>query len=157
MQYSPMWSPPVSLVDTPMCNNIDTSIQDIPPVLILDTPACNNHNNSIQAIPSPLSDNVSPQQTPVIVSLTISLIPTSSYTVYCNEGVSFKLNLFFVKANTNNRMEHLISSFQDKNRIARSSVNVSLLEEENLKLQNQIIENYITAKYRMFKIQGMTV
>ena len=41
------------------------------------------------------------------------------------------------------RMEHLISSLQDKNKITKLTVKVSLLEEENLKLRNQIIENHI--------------
>ena len=41
-------------------------------------------------------------------------------------------------------MEQLISSLQDKNKITELTVKVSLLEEENLKLRNQIIENYIT-------------
>ena len=41
-------------------------------------------------------------------------------------------------------MEHLISSLQDKNKITELTVKVSLLEEENLKLRNQIIENYMT-------------
>ena len=42
------------------------------------------------------------------------------------------------------RMEHSISSLQDKNKITELTVNVSLPEEENLKLRNQITENYIT-------------
>ena len=41
-------------------------------------------------------------------------------------------------------MEHLISSLQDKNKITELTVKVSLLEEENLKLRNQVIENHIT-------------
>ena len=41
-------------------------------------------------------------------------------------------------------MEHLRSSLQDKNKITELTVKVSLLEEENLKLRNQIIENYMT-------------
>ena len=65
MQYSPLRSSFVSIADTPVCNIIDDSIQDIPPVPIVDTPACNNNNSSIQDIPFPLSDTVSPQQTPV--------------------------------------------------------------------------------------------
>ena len=40
-------------------------------------------------------------------------------------------------------MEHLISSLQDKNEITKLTVKVSLLEEENLKLWNEIIENHI--------------
>ena len=41
------------------------------------------------------------------------------------------------------RMEHLIPSLQDKNKITELTIKVSLLEQENLKLRNQIIENYI--------------
>ena len=41
-------------------------------------------------------------------------------------------------------MEHLISSLQDKNKITELTIKVSLLEEENLKLRNQIKENHIT-------------
>ena len=37
-------------------------------------------------------------------------------------------------------MEHLISSLQDKNKITELTIKVSLLEEENLMLRNQIIE-----------------
>ena len=63
MQYS-LLSSPVPVADTPVCDNID-SIQDIPTVPIIDTSTCNSNNTSIQDIPSPLSDTVSPQQTPV--------------------------------------------------------------------------------------------
>ena len=42
------------------------------------------------------------------------------------------------------RMEHLILSLQDKNKITELTIMVSLLEEENLKLRNQNIENHIT-------------
>ena len=41
-------------------------------------------------------------------------------------------------------MEHLMSNLQDKNKITELTVKVSLLDEENLKLRNQIIENHIT-------------
>ena len=41
-------------------------------------------------------------------------------------------------------MEHLISSLQDKNKITKLTIKVSLLEEENLKSRNQIIENHVT-------------
>ena len=41
-------------------------------------------------------------------------------------------------------MEHLISSLQGKNKITKLTIKVSLLEEENLKLRNQIIENHVT-------------
>ena len=50
------------------------------------------------------------------------------------------------------RMKHIILSFQYKNKITELTVKVSLLEEENLKLQNQIMENHIT----MGKIQNVT-
>ena len=65
MHYSLPRSSSVPIADTPVCNIIDDSIQDIPPVPIVDTPACNNNNSSIQDIPSPLLDTASPQQTPV--------------------------------------------------------------------------------------------
>ena len=42
------------------------------------------------------------------------------------------------------RMKRTISSLRDKNKITELTVNVSLLEEENLKLRNQIMENHIT-------------
>ena len=42
------------------------------------------------------------------------------------------------------RMKHIILSFQYKNKITELTVKVSLLEEENLKLRNQIMENHIT-------------
>ena len=41
-------------------------------------------------------------------------------------------------------MKHLISNLQDKHKITELTVKVSLLDEENLKLRNQIIENHIT-------------
>ena len=41
-------------------------------------------------------------------------------------------------------MEHLTSSLQDKYKITKLTVKVSLLEEQNLKLRNQIIENHTT-------------
>ena len=42
------------------------------------------------------------------------------------------------------RMEHLISSLQHKNKTTELTVKVSLLEEEILKLRNQMIEKNIT-------------
>ena len=42
------------------------------------------------------------------------------------------------------RLEHLISILQDKNKIIELIVKVLLQEEENLKLRNQIIQNHIT-------------
>ena len=41
-------------------------------------------------------------------------------------------------------MKRIISSLRDKNKITELTVNASLLEEENLKLRNQIMENHIT-------------
>ena len=41
------------------------------------------------------------------------------------------------------RMEHLKSSLQDKNKITELTVKVSLLEKQNLKLRKRIIENLI--------------
>ena len=60
MQYYSPRSPSVPIADTPVCNIIYDSIQDIPSVPVVDTPACNNKNSSIQDIPFPLSDTVSP-------------------------------------------------------------------------------------------------
>ena len=51
-----------------------------------------------------------------------------------------------------NRMKCIISSLRDKNKITDLTVNVSLLEEENLKLRSQIMENHIT----IGKIQNVT-
>ena len=66
MQYSPRWPSSIPVADALVCN-IDHSIQDI--VTIVDTPACNNDNINIQNVLSPLSDTVSPQQTPVTLKL----------------------------------------------------------------------------------------
>ena len=41
-------------------------------------------------------------------------------------------------------MEYLIPNLEDKNKITKLTIKVSLLEEENLKLRNQFIENHIT-------------
>ena len=41
------------------------------------------------------------------------------------------------------RMEHLKSSLQDKNKITELTVKVSLLEKQTLKLRKKIIENHI--------------
>ena len=41
------------------------------------------------------------------------------------------------------KMEHLKSSLQDKNKITELTVKVSLLEKQNLKLRKKIIENHI--------------
>ena len=50
------------------------------------------------------------------------------------------------------RMKRIISSLRDKNKITELTVNVSLVEEENLKLRNQIMENHIT----IGKVQNVT-
>ena len=145
MQYSPPRSPSVPTADTPVCN-IDDSIQDIPPVPVVDTPACDNNNSSIQDIPSPLSDTVSPQQTPVTLkSLNKSCSDMYSQLIVIKKFLLNEICILRKEVYTNkDRMEHLIPSLQDKNKITELTIKVSLLEEENLKLRNQIIENHIT-------------
>ena len=157
MEYSPPRSSPVPITDTPVCNN---SIQDIPTVPIVDTPACSNNITNIQHIPSPLSDTVSPQQTPVIFkSLNKSDSDWYSQSIAIKEFLLNDICILRKEVYANkDRMDHLISSLQDKNEITELTVKASLLEEENLKLRNQITENHITlAKCRMFQIQGRTV
>ena len=146
MQYSPPRLSPVPIAGTPVFNNIDDSIQDVPPIPIVDTPACNNNNNSIQDIPFPLSDTASPQQTPVTFkSLNKSYSDLYSQSIAIREFLLNEICILRKEVYTNkDRMEQLISSLQDKNKITELTVKVSLLEEENLKLRNQIIENYIT-------------
>ena len=146
MQYSPPQSSPVPIADTSVYNIIDDSIQDIPPVPVVDTPACDNNNSSIQDIPSPLSDTVSPQQTPVTLkSLNKSYSNMYSQLIAIKEFLLNEICILRKEVYTNkDKMEHLISSLQDKNKITELTIKVSLLEEENLKLQNQIIENHIT-------------
>ena len=146
MQYSPPRLSPVPKAGTPVFNNIDDSIQDVPPIPIVDTPACNNNNNSIQDIPFPLSDTASPQQTPVTFkSLNKPYSDLYSQSIAVREFLLNEICILRKEVYTNkDRMEQLISSLQDKNKITELTVKVSLLEEENLKLRNQIIENYIT-------------
>ena len=146
MQYSPPRLSPVPIAGTPVFNNIDDNIQDVPPIPIVDTPACNNNNNSIQDIPFPLSDTASPQQTPVTFkSLNKSYSDLYSQSIAIREFLLNEICILRKEVYTNkDRMEQLISSLQDKNKITELTVKVSLLEEENLKLRNQIIENYIT-------------
>ena len=68
-----------------------------------------------------------------------------SQSVAIKEFLSDKICILRKEVYTNKDiMEHLISSLQDKNKITELTVKVSLLEEENLKLRNQIIENHIT-------------
>ena len=144
MQYSPR-SSSFAIADTPVCNIIDGSIQDIPPVPVVDSPASNN-NSSIQDIPSSLSDTVSPQQTPVTLkSLNKSYSDLYSQLIAIKEFLLNEICILRKEVYTNkDRMEHLIPSLQDKNKITELTIKVSLLEEENLKLRNQIIENHIT-------------
>ena len=145
MQYSPPRSSPVPIADTPVYKNIGDSIQDIPPVPKVDTPAYNNNNSSIQDIPSPLADTVSPQQTPVTLkSLNKSYSDLYSQSIAIKEFLLNEICILQKKVYTNKRTEHLLSSLQDKNKITELTIKVSLLEKENLKLRNQIIENNIT-------------
>ena len=146
MQYSPPRPSSVPIADTPVCNIIDDSIQDIPPVPVVDTPACDNNNSSIQDIPSPLSDTASPQQTPVTLkSLNKSYSDMYSQLIAIKEFLLNEICILRKYVYTNkDRMEHLISSLQDKNKITELTIKVSLLEEENLKLRNQIKENHVT-------------
>ena len=67
------------------------------------------------------------------------------FTIYCNKGVSFKQirNLQKEIYTNKDRMEHLLSSLQDNNKITELTVKFSLVEEENLKLRNQITETHI--------------
>ena len=125
MQYSPPWSPSVLTADTPLCN-IDDSIQDIPPVPVVDTPACDNNNSSIQDIPSPLSDTVSPQQTPVTLkSLNKSCSDMYSQLIAIKEFLLNEICILRKEVYTNkDRMEHLIPSLQDKNKITELSIKV---------------------------------
>ena len=68
-----------------------------------------------------------------------------SQSVAIKEFLSNKICILRKEVYTNKDiMEHLRSSLQDKNKITELTVKVSLLEEENLKLRNQIIENHIT-------------
>ena len=143
MQYSPPRSSSVPMADTSICNNIDHSIQDIPPVPVVDTPACSNNNSSIQDTLFPFSDTVSPEQTPVTLK---SL--NKSYSNLYSQSIALKEYLLkeiciLRKEVYKDRMENLISSLQDKNKTAELIVEVSLIEEKNLKLWNQIIENHI--------------
>ena len=146
MQYSPPQLSSVPIANTPVCNIIDNSIQDIPPVPVVDTPACSNNNRNIQDILFPLSDTVSPQQTPVTFkSLIKSYSGLYPQLVAINEFLLNEISILWKEVYTNRyRMEHLMSSLQDKNKTTELTVKFSLLEEENLKLRNQIIENHIT-------------
>ena len=139
MQYSPLRYSSVPIANTPVCNIIDDSIQDIPPIPVVDTPACNNYNSSIQDISSQLSDTVA------LKSLNKSYSDLYSQLIAIKEFLLNEICILRKEVYTSNdRMEHLISSLQDKNKITKLTIKVSLLEEKNLKLRDQIIENHIT-------------
>ena len=109
------------------------------PVPVVDTPACNNYNSSIQDISSQLSDTVT------LKSLNKSYSDLYSQLIAIKEFLLNEICILRKEVYTNkDRMEHLIPSLQDKNKITELTIKVSLLEEENLKLRNQIIENHIT-------------
>ena len=129
-----------------VCNIIDDSILDISPAAIADTPAGDNNNCSNQDIPSPLLDTVSPEQSPVTLkSCNKSYSNLHSKSIAIKQFLLNEICILREEVYTNkDRMGHLISSLQGKNKITELTVNVSLPEEENLKLRNQITENYIT-------------
>ena len=80
-----------------------------------------------------------------MLHLSKSYSNVSSQSVAIKEFLSDKICILRKEVYTNKDiMEHLISSLQDKNKITELTVKVSLLEEENLKLWNQVIENHIT-------------
>ena len=80
-----------------------------------------------------------------MLHLSKSYSNVSSQSVAIKEFLSDKICILRKEVYTNKDiMEHLISSLQDKNKITELTVKVSLLEEENLKLRNQVIENHIT-------------
>ena len=141
MQYSSPRLSSVRIADTPVYNNIEDSIHDIPPVLIADTSMCNNNSSSIQGIPSPLSDTVSPQQTRVTLK-SLNRYYSHLYS-QCIAIKEFLLNEICILQKdlytSKDKMEHLILSLQEKNKITEFRVKVSWLEEENPKLRNQII------------------
>ena len=146
MQCSPPWLSSIPITDTPVWNIIDDSIQEIPPVPVVDTPACKNNNSCIQDIPSPLPDTVSPQETPVTLKLlNKSYSDLYSQSIVINEFLLNEICILRKEVYTSkDRLEHLISILQDKNKIIELTVKVLLQEEENLKLRNQIIQNHIT-------------
>ena len=114
--------------------------------LFQHTPECDNNNSNIQDIPSAFSDTVSPQQTPVILkSLNKSYSDLHSQSIAIKKFLLNEICILRKELYTNkDRMEHFISSLQDKNEITELTVKVSVIEEENQKLRNQIIENHIT-------------
>ena len=99
-----------------------------------------------RTLPSPLSDTVSPQQTPVTrKSLNKSYSDLYSQSIAIKEFLLKEICIARKEVYTNkDRMEYLTSSLQEKNKITKLTKKVSLLEEENLKLRSQIIQNNIT-------------
>ena len=95
---------------TTVCNNIDKSIHNIPPVSIVDTPQCNNNSSSIQGIPSPNSNTVSPQQTHVTLKSLKKSFKKSLKEFLLNEICVWQKKVYTNK----DRMEQLKSSLQDK-------------------------------------------
>ena len=116
MQYSPPRLPSVPIPDTPVCNIINKSTQDIPPAPVVEIPECNDNNNSIQDIPSLLSDTVIPQQISVTLkSLNKSYSDLYSQLIAIKEFLLNEICILRKEVYTNkDRMEHLISSLQDK-------------------------------------------
>ena len=115
MHYSLPRSSSVPIADTPGCNIIDDSIQDIPPVPIVDTPACNNNNSSIQDMSSPLLDTASPQQTPVTFKpLNKSYSNLYSQSITIKEFPLNEICILRKEVYNKDRMKHLISSLQAK-------------------------------------------
>ena len=92
-------------------------MQDIPPVPVVDTPTCDNNNSSIQDIISPLSDTVSPQQTPVTLKLlNKSYSAMYSQLIAIKEFLLNKICILRKEVYTNkDRMQHLISPQDKKN------------------------------------------
>ena len=132
MQYYSPRSPSVPIADTPVCSIIYDSIQDIPSVPVVDTPACDNNNSSIKDTTSPLSDTVSPQQTPVTLkSLNKSCSDMYSQLIAIKEFLLNEICILRKEVYTNkDRMEHSIPNFQDKNKIIELTIKVSLLKKK---------------------------
>ena len=132
MQYYSPRSPSVPIADIPVCNINYDSIQDIPSVPVVDTPACDNNNSSIKDTTSPLSDTVSPQQTPVTLkSLNKSCSDMYSQLIAIKEFLLNEICIFRKEVYTNkDRMEHSIPNFQDKNKIIELTIKVSLLKKK---------------------------
>ena len=128
-----MRSSPVPIVDTPVGNNIDDSIQGTPALLIVDTPACSTSKH----IPSPLSDTFSPQQTPVTLkSFNKSYSGQYSQSKAIKKFLLNEICILRKEVYTNkDRMEHLISSLQDKNKITVLTVKVSKKKTQSYEIK----------------------